>query len=88
VLSEDHPDAFTNMSNLAETYMEIARFQEAEDLQIKASQIRERLLGPDHPNTWTYMVLVGFRVGSSRGVGLGLSGGATFTLLLVYVSNK
>jgi len=76
------------MSNLAETYMEIARFQEAEDLQIKASQISERLLGPGHPNTWTYMVLDGFRVRSSRGIGLGLSGGAAFTLLLVYVSNR
>jgi len=33
-------------------------------------------------------VLRGFRVRSSRGVGLGLSGGAAFTLLLVYVSNR
>jgi tetratricopeptide (TPR) repeat protein len=39
------------MANLAATYCELGRYQEAESLESIVLEKRKQLLGPDHPDT-------------------------------------
>ena len=40
-----------SMANLAMTYWNQERWKEAEELQVKALEIRQRVLGKEHPDT-------------------------------------
>ncbi|KAL2197093.1 hypothetical protein P885DRAFT_68976 [Corynascus similis CBS 632.67] len=67
VLGAEHPDTLTSMANLASTYwnqgrweeaekLDIqGRWEEAEKLDIQVMETRKTKLGPDHPNTLTSM---------------------------------
>jgi tetratricopeptide (TPR) repeat protein len=54
-LGAEHPDALTNMSNLAGTYLKQGRWNEAEKLQVDVMELSKRLLGAEHPDTLIYM---------------------------------
>ena len=43
------------MGNLASTYSDQGRWNEAEQLEVQVMDMRKRLLGPDHPHTLTSM---------------------------------
>ncbi|KAJ7830390.1 hypothetical protein B0H13DRAFT_1492959, partial [Mycena leptocephala] len=47
----DHPDTLRAMGNLAVTYYELGRYQEAEPLESIVLEKRKQLLGADHPHT-------------------------------------
>ncbi|MGZ3611619.1 MAG: tetratricopeptide repeat protein, partial [Ktedonobacteraceae bacterium] len=49
-LGVEHPRTAFTYYNLARTYSAQGRFEESESLFIKALNIRERTLGPDHPS--------------------------------------
>ncbi|KAJ5365223.1 kinesin light chain [Penicillium concentricum] len=59
-LGEDHPDALTRMGNLAWTYKEQCRWEEAEPLQIGVMESSKRKLGEDHPDMLTGMSNLAF----------------------------
>jgi hypothetical protein len=44
-----------SMNNLALTYIDQGKSNEAEMLQVEALEARQRLLGPEHPDTLTSM---------------------------------
>ncbi|KAF8347366.1 hypothetical protein F5887DRAFT_1281075 [Amanita rubescens] len=50
-LGEDHLDTLMSMHDLAMTYSELGRFDEAEKLQLQVLDARKAKLGADHPNT-------------------------------------
>ncbi|MFE0730562.1 tetratricopeptide repeat protein, partial [Streptomyces antibioticus] len=52
-LGPDHPDTLTARSNLAVSYSDAGRTQDALDLDERVLADMERLLGPDHPDTLT-----------------------------------
>jgi Tetratricopeptide repeat len=41
----------SSMANLAETYRQKGRWNEAEKLQVDVVELRKRLLGAEHPDT-------------------------------------
>jgi tetratricopeptide (TPR) repeat protein len=43
------------MANLAVTYYEQKRWEEAEKLELQVVEARKRVLGPEHPDTLTSM---------------------------------
>ncbi|KAH8598603.1 hypothetical protein B0O99DRAFT_505943 [Bisporella sp. PMI_857] len=43
------------MANLASTYRNQGRWNEAEDLDVQVIETRKRVLGPEHPDTLTSM---------------------------------
>lgn len=49
-LEPDHPEAATNLNNLAEFYRSQGKYAEAEPLYKRALTIDEKALGPDHPD--------------------------------------
>ena len=49
VLGPEHPETLTSMDNLASTYLNQGRWQEAEELLAQMIEIRTRVLGPEHP---------------------------------------
>ena len=51
VLGDEHPDTLSSMGNLASTYSDQKRQNEAEQLEIQVMEIRKKLLGPEHPQT-------------------------------------
>lgn len=51
VLGAEHADALSSMSNLAFTWKDQDRNKETIILMIECVQLRERVLGPDHPFT-------------------------------------
>ena len=51
VLGEEHLDTLTNMNNLAFTFKAQGRNDEAILLMEKCFQLREQVLGPQHPYT-------------------------------------
>ncbi|KAJ6484270.1 P-loop containing nucleoside triphosphate hydrolase protein [Mycena vulgaris] len=51
VLSEDHPDTLYAMGNLASTYQQLGKLQEAEELEVVVFEKRRKILGEDHPST-------------------------------------
>jgi uncharacterized protein involved in tolerance to divalent cations len=55
VLGEEHPDTLTSMSNLASTYWNQGKLNEAEGLQVMVMETSLRVLGEEHPDTLTIM---------------------------------
>jgi hypothetical protein len=51
VLGEKHPDTITAMANLALTWRQQGRSNEAEQLQIEVLELRKEVLGEKHPDT-------------------------------------
>lgn len=45
----DHPDTLASLDNLASTYWNQNRWEEAEELQAKELEICTRMLSPRHP---------------------------------------
>ncbi|CAG1963156.1 unnamed protein product, partial [Fusarium graminearum] len=54
-LGPDHPDTLTSMANLASTFWNQGRWEEAEKLEVEVMEARKEKLGPDHPDTLTSM---------------------------------
>jgi len=54
-LGDENSDTLTSMSNLASTYRNQGRLQEASDLEERALEARKRVLGEEHPDTLTSM---------------------------------
>jgi tetratricopeptide (TPR) repeat protein len=52
-LGPEHPDTATALNSLAEFYRERGRYEEAEPLYQRALEMREKVLGLDHPDTTT-----------------------------------
>ncbi|KAJ5669905.1 uncharacterized protein N7477_005268 [Penicillium maclennaniae] len=50
-LGADHPDTLTSIANLASTYRNQGRWEEAERLEVYVLETREMKLGADYPNT-------------------------------------
>jgi hypothetical protein len=50
-LGEDHPETLTSMANLASTYRDQGRWEEAEKLEVQVMETRNTKLGEDHPDT-------------------------------------
>ena len=48
---EDHPGTLMAMNNLANTYSDLGRYQEALSLQEKVYDFRRRIQGEEHPDT-------------------------------------
>jgi hypothetical protein len=55
VLGAEHPDTLTSMANLASTYWNQGRWDEAEQLGVQVMETRTRVLGAEHPSTLTSM---------------------------------
>src|SRR6266576_3703359 len=54
-LGSDHPDTLTSMSNLASTYFNQGRWDEAEELQMDVMDVIKTKLGSDHSFNLTSM---------------------------------
>ncbi|KAJ5560231.1 kinesin light chain [Penicillium frequentans] len=54
-LGEEHPSTLNSMANLASTYRNQGRWEEAEQLEVQVIKIRKMKLGEDHPDTLTSM---------------------------------
>jgi hypothetical protein len=54
-LGADHPSTLTSMANLASTYRNQGRWEEAEELDVQVMETRKTKLGADHPDTLTSM---------------------------------
>ncbi|CAN9281448.1 unnamed protein product [Alternaria alternata] len=54
-LGHDHTDTLTSMVNLASTYINQGRWEDAEKLEVQVMETRKRKLGADHPDTLTSM---------------------------------
>ena len=54
-LGADHPDTLTSMANLASTYRNQGRWEEAEKLDVQVMETSKTKLGADHPDTLTSM---------------------------------
>jgi eukaryotic-like serine/threonine-protein kinase len=50
-LGPDHPDTLRNMNNLASSYADLGRLQEALALREETLKLQRAKLGPDHPDT-------------------------------------
>jgi hypothetical protein len=53
LLGPDHPDTLTARGNLAASYREAGRADQAIAIEERVAADMERLLGPDHPHTLT-----------------------------------
>ena len=51
MLGEDHPQTITAMGVLANALVALGETREGHALQRDALEAKERVLGPDHPNT-------------------------------------
>src|SRR3954453_13056222 len=54
-LGADHPSTLTSMANLASTYRNQGRWEEAEKLEVQVMETRKTKLGANHPDTLTTM---------------------------------
>jgi len=52
-LGVDHPDTLTSMANLASTYRNQGRWDDAEKLEVQVIETSKTKLGVDHPDTLT-----------------------------------
>ncbi|MFC9022324.1 tetratricopeptide repeat protein, partial [Streptomyces anthocyanicus] len=50
-LGPEHPHTLIDRGNLAISYRDVGRLQEALELHERVLADRERVLGPDHPDT-------------------------------------
>ena len=55
LLGAEHPNTLSSMANLASTYWNQGKWNEAEQLEIQVMDMRKKLLGLDHPDTLTSM---------------------------------
>jgi hypothetical protein len=55
MLGAEHPDTLTSMANLASTFWNQGRWNEAEKLQVQVMETRKTVLGAEHPDTLTSM---------------------------------
>ncbi|KEP45630.1 kinesin light chain [Rhizoctonia solani 123E] len=55
VLGKDHPNTLDSMNNLACTYTNLGRHEDARSLHSETLDIRKRVLGKDHPDTLASM---------------------------------
>jgi hypothetical protein len=51
VLGVDHPDTLTSMGNLASTLWRQRQWKEAEDMEMRVMETRQRVLGYEYPDT-------------------------------------
>jgi hypothetical protein len=51
----DHPSTLTSMANLASTFRNQGRWDEAEKLEVQVMETSKTKLGVDHPSTLTSM---------------------------------
>ena len=51
MLGPEHPDTLTSMENLAKTYSDLGKYDEAEVLQLKVMGLCKKVLGLEHPKT-------------------------------------
>ena len=51
LLGAEHPDTLNSMGNLAVTYSNQGRWNEAEQLEVQVMEMRKKLLGAEHPDT-------------------------------------
>ena len=51
LLGAEHPDTLLSMRNLASTYRNQGRWNEAEQLQVQVMDMTKKLLGAEHPDT-------------------------------------
>ncbi len=56
MLGPDHPDTVQSLNNLAFLYDSQGKYEQAEPLYQRALAIREKRLGPEHPDTTTVRV--------------------------------
>jgi hypothetical protein len=54
-LGMDHPNTLSSMINLASTYWNQGRWEDAEQLDIRVMEISKTKLGVDHPDTLSSM---------------------------------
>jgi hypothetical protein len=54
-LGADHPNTLRSMANLASTYRNQGRWDEAEKLEVQVTETRKAKLKVDHPDTLTGM---------------------------------
>jgi hypothetical protein len=59
IVGEEHPDTLRNMHDLAMTYRDRGQRKEMEELhdqalklQVPVLEVREKVLGLEHPDTW------------------------------------
>ena len=55
MLGAEHPDTLRSMANLALTYWDQGRWEEAEELEVQVMETMQRVLGAEHPDTLTAM---------------------------------
>ena len=55
MLGPGHPDTLTSMNNLAVTFSEQGKHEEAEELELKVLDLCKKVLGPEHPHILTSM---------------------------------
>lgn len=53
-IGEEHPDTLDHMNNLALTYQNLGRYNEALDLQEPLLEVSKQVMGEGHPNTLTH----------------------------------
>ncbi|KAF4615876.1 hypothetical protein G7Y89_g15240 [Cudoniella acicularis] len=53
-LGEEHPSTLTSMANLASTYRNQGRWDEAEELEVQVMETRKTKLGADHPDKFAF----------------------------------
>lgn len=51
LLGEEHLDTISDMKNLAQMYYKLAKYADAERLQVHVEDARRRLFGEHHPKT-------------------------------------
>jgi hypothetical protein len=59
-LRADHPFTLTSMADLASTYSNQGRWDDAEKLEVQVVETRKTKLGADHPSTLTSMANLAF----------------------------
>jgi hypothetical protein len=64
-LGDDHPSTLTSIGNLASTFWNQGRWEEAEQLQVQVMVMSLMKLGEDHPSTLTSMANLAFTWKSS-----------------------
>ena len=55
LLGAEHPHTLTSMGNLAATYRNQGKWNEAEQLDVQMMNMRKNLLGAEHPDTLSGM---------------------------------
>ena len=65
-LGSDHPYTLTSIANLACTYRNQGRWDEAEKLEVDVMNARKAKLGSDHPDTLTSMANLALTYWSQR----------------------